>query len=68
MSGTISKEVRPMVEKALRAGWRSKRIRSGIMLYPPDRSAAPVAIHGSMASRGTPDNIRNKLRRGGLDV
>lgn len=68
MSGTITKELRPLYKKAKKAGWRERKSKSGVVLYPPN-GAPPVAFHGSSCSRGRVlEQAKRELRAGGLDV
>lgn len=68
MSGLISKELRPLYKAAKAAGWRERKSKSGVVLYPPN-GARPVSFHGTTASHGRIlENCRKQLRAGGLDV
>jgi hypothetical protein len=68
MSGTISKELRPLYRQAKAAGWRERQSKAGVLLYPPN-GGRPVAFHGSSCSRGRViKQAKAELRAGGLDV
>lgn len=69
MSGTIGKELRPLVRKARDQGWRERSSKNGLLLYPPDGSR-PIPVHGSPSqgrSRSTANAIA-QFRRAGLEV
>jgi hypothetical protein len=68
MSGTVSKELRPLYRKAKAAGWREEKVKAGVRLYPPN-GAPPVTFHGSSVGRGAViEQQKRHLRAGGLDV
>lgn len=56
------------VRDALRAGWRGRIGKKGVVLYPPDGSQ-PISVHNSNRGGGrqTPNAII-QLRRAGLEV
>lgn len=57
-----------LLKIAERQGWRIQRTKKGWMCYPPDRSEAPVMIHGTASDNRWYKNAVAQLRRSGLDV
>lgn len=55
-----------IVDLARRQGWRSRRTKAGWMLYPPDRSKAPIAVHMTISDHRGVDNLYSHMLRSGL--
>lgn len=56
------------IKQAEKQGWQQKKIKSGILLIPPQGD--PVALHLNHSRTETRNmiNYKVKLRRAGLDI
>lgn len=55
-----------VLEAALAQGWRKEKSRKGYMLYPPDLSKRPVAVHRTPSDRRALKNHIAEMRRQGF--
>jgi hypothetical protein len=70
VSGTVSKELRPLLRAVRAAGWEERpgSRGKGIVVYPPN-GMPPIGLHGSTHGKGrVVAEKRAKLRRAGLEV
>ncbi len=62
----MRKEVKTLVDEAVKQGWRSKVLSSGhVQLFSPDRRTI-VTVPGTPSGPRWRDNVISQLRRGGF--
>ena len=59
-------EVDQIIRAAEEQGWRVKRTKKGLLLYPPNLTRGPVAIHLTPSDRRAVKNFLAEMRRHGL--
>ena len=63
----MRRDVRDLIERAERQGWRSEKRKSGrVLLYSPDEVTI-VTIHGTPSDRNWQRAAIRELRKGGFD-
>ena len=63
------KDVEKLVDQARTwAGWRVVGVKKGWMVYPPDKSLSPIAIHKTPSDHRAWQNTLGRLRRSGAPV
>jgi hypothetical protein len=63
----MRRDVRELVEQAVRQGWRAEERRSGrLLLYSPDGRTI-VTVHGTPSDRNWRHSAIRELKRGGFD-
>ena len=62
----MKKEILEVLKEAQDQGWRVVDSSKGWMLYPPDRSQGPVAVHGTPSDRRALSNMIAEMRRRGF--
>lgn len=63
------KQVRKLIQEARGwAGWRVIEVKKGWMLYPPDKSLAPINVHKTPSDRRAWQNTLSRLRRSGAPI
>lgn len=64
-----NKDVRRLIQLIQTwAGWRVVESKKGWMVYPADKTQAPIAIHGTNSDRRAYQNIVSRLRRAGAPI
>jgi hypothetical protein len=64
----VDKDMKRVLKELERQGARIEPIKSGRMIYPPDKGKDPVAIHGTPSDRRAWANTLSALRRAGFDI
>ena len=49
-------------------GWRIEEIKSGWMVYPPDKTQSPVTIHKTPSDHRAIRNTKSLLRKRGAPI
>lgn len=50
------------------AGWRTKQVKHGVMVFPPDKTKKPIVISMSAQDHRALDNNKSRLRAAGLEI
>jgi hypothetical protein len=58
--------VKSLLEELEAQGWRIKDSKKGWMVYPPDVSKNPVAIHKTPSDHRAWNNLMSELKRAGF--
>ena len=57
---------RALVKYAESRGWRAKKARKGLMMFPPDKARPPVCVHFTYSCHRSLENTWQDMRRSGL--
>ena len=60
------KDFKKILREAERQGWRSRETTKGLMLFPPDTSKSPVAIHRTPSDHRALANVLAQMRQRGF--
>jgi hypothetical protein len=55
-----------VIAEATKQGWRVEQTKAGYMLYPPDRTLSPVAVHRTPSDRRAIRNFRAEMTKRGF--
>jgi hypothetical protein len=59
-------DLRQVIAEATKQGWRVQQSTAGYMLYPPDRSLGPVAVHRTPSDQRAVRNFKAEMTKRGF--
>jgi predicted RNA binding protein YcfA (HicA-like mRNA interferase family) len=65
---TVNKEIRDIVKKLEKQGWRIEQGGKHLKAYPADKSMPLVVIPGTPSDHRSLKNLIAQLRRSGADI
>lgn len=65
---SIKSDWKKLIAECERQGARIEETKKGLMIYPPDPTQRPVAVHRTPSDVRAIQNVISLLRRSGLDI